>query len=60
MPELMAFLLFVSVCLILLTGYPVAFALGGTALLFSFIGTSGIRKLFKLIESVILPYGIAI
>ena len=38
MPELMAFLLFVSVCLILLTGYPVAFALGGTALLFSFIG----------------------
>ena len=38
MPELMAFLLFISVCLILLTGYPVAFALGGTALLFSFIG----------------------
>jgi len=38
MPELMAFLLFISVCLILLTGYPVAFALGGTALIFSFIG----------------------
>ena len=38
MPELMAFLLFVSVCLILLTGYPVAFALGGTALIFSIIG----------------------
>lgn len=38
MPELMAFLLFVSVCLILLTGYPVAFALAGTALIFSFIG----------------------
>lgn len=38
MPELMALLLFISVCLILLTGYPVAFALGGTALLFSFIG----------------------
>lgn len=38
MPELMAFLLFISVCLVLLTGYPVAFALGGTALLFSFIG----------------------
>ena len=34
----MALLLFISVCLILLTGYPVAFALGGTALLFSFIG----------------------
>ena len=38
MPEVMALLLFISVCLILLTGYPVAFALGGTALLFSFIG----------------------
>ena len=38
MPELMALLLFISVCLILLTGYPVAFALGGTALLFAFLG----------------------
>lgn len=38
MPEVMALLLFITVCLILLTGYPVAFALGGTALLFSFIG----------------------
>ena len=38
MAELMPLLLFISVCLILLTGYPVAFALGGTALLFSFIG----------------------
>ena len=38
MAEVMALLLFISVCLVLLTGYPVAFALGGTALLFSFIG----------------------
>ncbi|MCK4864367.1 MAG: TRAP transporter large permease subunit [Gammaproteobacteria bacterium] len=38
MPEVMALLLFITVCLVLLTGYPVAFALGGTALLFSFIG----------------------
>jgi tripartite ATP-independent transporter DctM subunit len=38
MPEIMALLLFITVCLVLLTGYPVAFALGGTALLFSFIG----------------------
>ena len=38
MAEMMALLLFVTVCLVLLTGYPVAFALGGTALLFSFIG----------------------
>ena len=38
MAEVMALLLFISVCLILLTGYPVAFALSGTALLFAFIG----------------------
>lgn len=38
MPELMALLLFITVCMVLLSGYPVAFALGGTALLFSFIG----------------------
>lgn len=38
MPEVMALLLFITVCLVLLTGYPVAFALGGTALIFSFIG----------------------
>ena len=38
MAEVMALLLFVSVCLVLLTGYPVAFALSGTALIFAFIG----------------------
>ena len=38
MAEIMALLLFISVCLVLLSGYPVAFALGGTALLFSAIG----------------------
>lgn len=38
MAEVMALLLFISVCLVLLTGYPVAFALSGTALLFAFIG----------------------
>ena len=31
-------LMFLVVCLVLLTGYPVAFALGGTALLFAFGG----------------------
>lgn len=36
--EIMALLLFIAVCLVLLTGYPVAFALGGTALVFAFIG----------------------
>lgn len=38
MAEVMALLLFISVCFVLLTGYPVAFALSGTALLFAFIG----------------------
>ena len=37
-PELMAILLFLTVCLVLLAGYPVAFSLAGTALLFAFIG----------------------
>ncbi|WP_205619510.1 TRAP transporter large permease subunit [Ferrimonas senticii] len=34
----MAFLLFLCVCLVLLTGFPVAFALAGTALWFALIG----------------------
>ena len=38
MPEIMALLLFITVCLVLLTGYPVAFALAGTALIFAFLG----------------------
>lgn len=39
MAEVMALLLFIAVCLVLLSGYPVAFALGGTALIFAFIGS---------------------
>jgi tripartite ATP-independent transporter DctM subunit len=38
MAELMAILLFVSICLALMAGYPVAFTLGGMALLFAGIG----------------------
>lgn len=38
MAEAMAILLFITVCLVLLTGYPVAFALSGTALLFALLG----------------------
>jgi len=34
----MPLLLFVSVCVVLLLGFPVAFSLGGTALLFSLVG----------------------
>ncbi len=37
-PEVMAVLLFLSVCLVLLAGFPVAFSLAGTALIFAFIG----------------------
>ena len=36
--EWMAFYLFAAVFILLLTGYPVAFTLAGTALVFTFIG----------------------
>ncbi len=36
--EWIPLIMFAVVCLVLLTGYPVAFVLGGTALLFAFIG----------------------
>jgi len=38
MAEMMPLLLFLSVCLVLLAGYPVAFSLAGTALAFAGIG----------------------
>ncbi|MDQ7984897.1 TRAP transporter large permease subunit [Pseudomonas sp. G34] len=38
MAELMAILLFASICLALMAGYPVAFTLGGVSLLFAGIG----------------------
>jgi len=38
MPEVMAILLFVTICIVLLFGYPVAFTLGGVALIFAGIG----------------------
>ena len=37
--EILAFVMFLTVGLVLLSGYPVAFALGGTALVFALIGT---------------------
>jgi len=40
MSEYLALFMFLSVCLVLLSGYPVAFSLAGTALLFAFIGSS--------------------
>ena len=39
--EWVAFLLFVAVVVLLLAGFPVAFSLGGTALLFAFAGVIG-------------------
>ena len=39
--EWVAFLLFISVILLLLAGFPVAFSLGGTALLFALVGVVG-------------------
>ncbi|MCG6899500.1 MAG: TRAP transporter large permease subunit, partial [Gammaproteobacteria bacterium] len=38
MVELIPLLLFVAVCIVLMAGYPVAFSLAGTALLFAWIG----------------------
>ena len=38
MTEYMALIMFIFVCLVLLAGYPVAFSLGGTALIFALIG----------------------
>jgi tripartite ATP-independent transporter DctM subunit len=38
MVEFIPLLLFLVVCLVLLLGYPVAFSLGGTALLFAWVG----------------------
>ena len=38
MDTIMPLLLFISVCMVLLIGYPVAMSLGGTALLFALIG----------------------
>ena len=38
MAEFMAIALFISICLALMSGYPVAFTLGGMALLFAGIG----------------------
>ena len=37
--EILAFMMFLMVGVVLLSGYPVAFALGGTALVFAFLGT---------------------
>ncbi len=41
MAEYLPLFMFLAVCLVLLAGYPVAFSLGGTALLFAFAGELG-------------------
>lgn len=40
MAEWIPFIMFLTVCLVLMAGYPVAFSLAGTALLFAFVGTA--------------------
>ncbi len=37
-PELLCLIMFIAVCGMLMTGYPVAFALSGTAIIFAFLG----------------------
>ncbi len=37
-PEFFALLLFITVCIVLLAGFPVAFSLAGTALIFAYLG----------------------
>ena len=39
MAEFIPFLMFLAVCLVLMAGYPVAFSLAGTGLLFAMVGT---------------------
>lgn len=39
MIELIPLIMFLTVCLVLIMGYPVAFSLAGTALIFAFLGT---------------------
>ena len=41
MLELIPFIMFLTVCLVLLVGYPVAFSLAGTAIVFALFGTLG-------------------
>jgi TRAP-type mannitol/chloroaromatic compound transport system permease large subunit len=38
MAEWIPFIMFLTVCLVLMAGYPVAFSLAGTALIFAFFG----------------------
>ena len=39
MADLIPFMMFFAACLVLMAGYPVAFSLAGTALLFALVGT---------------------
>ena len=39
MADLIPFVMFLVACLVLMAGYPVAFSLAGTALLFALVGT---------------------
>lgn len=53
MAEWMAFIMFIAVCLVLMAGYPVAFSLAGTAIMFALIGVA--TDLFTLSDFGFLP-----
>jgi tripartite ATP-independent transporter DctM subunit len=53
MNEWMALLMFITVCLVLMAGFPVAFSLAGTAIIFSLIGVA--TGMFQLTDFGFLP-----
>ena len=53
MNEWMALLMFITVCLVLMAGFPVAFSLAGTAIIFSLIGVAA--GIFQLTDFGFLP-----
>ena len=53
MSELLALAMFITVCLVLMAGYPVAFTLAGTAIIFALIGAA--TDLFSLGDFGFLP-----
>jgi len=53
MNEWMALLMFITVCLVLMAGFPVAFSLAGTAIIFSLIGVA--TGIFQLSDFGFLP-----
>ena len=47
---MLALLLFLTVCLVLMAGYPVALSLAGTALAFALLGQLGVENAVKFLN----------